>query len=144
MVNELPFKERINNVLLAGLWFGPKTPNVQCFLVPFIEKMNDLSTSGFSWTGSDGVDHVTKAYPGPCTVDTVARCMLHNQTQFNSQYGCCWSFHPGRVVQQGRSHARVYDFVKVKKRRDEDYEKDARSLSHGVLGTTVLSLMLFF
>ncbi|EEC04620.1 conserved hypothetical protein, partial [Ixodes scapularis] len=43
-----------------------------------------------------------------------------------------------------RGHARVYEVMKIKKRTDEDYEKDARSLSHGVLGTTVLSLMLFF
>lgn len=144
MVNELPFKERMNNVLLAGLWFGPKKPNMQCFLVPFVEAMNELSTNGFSWIDSDGLGHVTKVYPGPCTVDTVARCMLHSQTQFNGKHGCCWCFHPGRVVPQGRGHARVYEVIKVKKRTDEDFEKDARTKSHGVLGTTVLSLMLFF
>lgn len=78
MVNELPFKERMNNILLAGLWFGPNKPNMQCFLVPFVQEMNDLSTNGFSWVDSDGVSHLTKAYPGSCTVDTVTRCMLHN------------------------------------------------------------------
>lgn len=144
MVNELPYKERINNVLLAGLWFGPKKPNMQSYLIPFVEEMNELSTNGFCWTDKNGVDHETKVYPGPCTVDTVARCMLHNQTQFNGEYGCCWCFHPGRVVEQGRGHARVYEVMKVRKRTDADFVKDSRSLSHGMLGTTVLSLMLFF
>lgn len=144
MINELPLKERMNNVLLAGLWFGPRKPNMQCFLVPFIAEMNDLSTNGFSWVDSSEITHVSKVFPGPLTVDTVARCMLHNHTQFNGQYGCPWCLHPGRVVEQGRGHARVYEVMKVKKRTDADFEKDAKTMAHGVLGPTVLSLMLFF
>lgn len=43
MVNELPFKLRIQKLLLAALWFGSGKPNMNCFLVPFVKTMNELS-----------------------------------------------------------------------------------------------------
>lgn len=137
-MNELPFKGRMNNILLAGLWFGPNKSNMQCFLVAFVQEINDLNTIGFSWVDSDGVSHLTKAYPGPCTVDTVARRMSHNQTQFNGEHGCPWCFHPSRVIPQGGGHACVYEVRKVRKTTDEDFEKDAKSMSHGAFGTNAI------
>lgn len=43
MVNELLFKLRIQKLLLAALWFGSGKPNMNCFLVPFVKTMNELS-----------------------------------------------------------------------------------------------------
>ncbi|XP_075527630.1 uncharacterized protein LOC142559843 [Dermacentor variabilis] len=87
MINELPYKQRIENLLLAGLWFGPGKPAMNCFLIPFIKAMNELSSSGILWNDKDGVQQTSKVFPGPCAVDSVARCELMNMTQFNGAYG---------------------------------------------------------
>ena len=45
-VNELPPPLRHKNILLLGLWFGQK-PNMNVFLVPFVEECIKLETEGF-------------------------------------------------------------------------------------------------
>ncbi|KAM7313606.1 uncharacterized protein ISCGN_003459 [Ixodes scapularis] len=42
------------------------------FLVPFGKALNELSSCGISWTDKGGNTRVSKVFPGPCTVDTVA------------------------------------------------------------------------
>lgn len=44
MVNEMPFKVRSKELILAGLWFGKNKPNMNVFLEPFVDQMNNLST----------------------------------------------------------------------------------------------------
>lgn len=72
----------MKKILLAGLWFGSEKPIVDCFLQPFVEEMNRLSSVGMSWVG-DGTTKHTRVFPGPCVVDTVARGMVMNMHQFN-------------------------------------------------------------
>lgn len=59
VVNELPFKERIQRMLLAGLWFGPAKPAMAVFLLPFVNTMNDLSSTGLDWVDQHGKKKTT-------------------------------------------------------------------------------------
>lgn len=72
-VNELAYKERTQRLLLAGLWFGPKKPIMNCFLLPFVQEMNLLSTQGVLWKDRSGAERTSRVFPGPCTVDTIPR-----------------------------------------------------------------------
>lgn len=46
-------------------------------------------------------------FPGPCCVDSVARCLVMNMTQFSGKHGCGWCEAKGEQV-VGRGTARVY------------------------------------
>lgn len=111
-VNELPYKERVQKLLLFGLWFGVKKPNMDSFLKPFAQTMNRLSSEGVAWTTEGGLSKTCRVYVGPCSVDNVARCMVMNMSQFNGSHGCAWCEQNGEVVNKGRGHARIYAMQK--------------------------------
>ncbi|XP_042150715.1 uncharacterized protein LOC120844575 [Ixodes scapularis] len=150
-VNELPFRERMQKLQLFGLWFGSGKPSMNTFLVPFVKALNELSSSGISWTDKGGNTRVSKVFPGPCTVDTVARCELMQMTQFNGAYGCAWCEEPGEVVEKGKGNSRVYPAgaAPPKRRTHESFSQHARKArkgepSCGVKGSSVLLLLSFF
>ncbi|XP_070392858.1 uncharacterized protein [Dermacentor albipictus] len=151
-VNELPFKYRVKRVLLAGLWFGEQKPDMNCFLKPFVDELNRLSSEGLSWTNPDGLSKRTRVFPGPCVVDTVARAMIMNMTQFNGAHGCAWCEQKGEVVQKGDGHVRVYpvESLKGNMRTDVSMRRCARQAEKkkmpvlGVKGSNILFLLSFF
>lgn len=151
MVNEIPYKQRIEKLMLAALWFGPKKPNMNCFLIPFVKTMNELSSTGVVWRDNSGVSHVSKAYPGPCTVDTIARRDVMNMTQFNGAQGCAWCEDEGKVMPKGKGTCRVYvpTGSAPKLRTHDSFVSHARKArpgapSCGVMGVSVLTLLTFF
>ncbi|XP_042150447.1 uncharacterized protein LOC121838324 [Ixodes scapularis] len=123
---------------------------MNCFLEPFVEVMNELSSVGVPWTDASGTQKVSRVFPGPCTVDTVARCMLMNMTQFNGAFGCGWCEAEGEVVEKGRGHVRVYPAVVGTTRSHESFlhhsEKAEKqgAPSHGVKGASILFGLAFF
>nr|XP_054928516.1 uncharacterized protein LOC129385660 [Dermacentor andersoni] len=152
-VNELPYKERVNKLLLYGLWFGAKKPRMNTFLRPFTQTMNRLSSEGISWFDEGcSLNKTCRVYPGPCSVDTVARCMLMNMTQFNGAYGCAWCEHTGEVVEKGRGHTRVFAMQEpaAKLRTDGSFLRYAQRAQRtgepcrGIKGPSILSFMAFF
>ena len=48
-INELPYEERSKYLILAGLYVGPKDPNLKVFLTPFVNEANKLSDEGVQW-----------------------------------------------------------------------------------------------
>lgn len=150
-INELPFKERVKKILLAGLWFGNEKPIVDCFLQPFVEEMNRLSTVGLTWVDEGTTKH-TRVFPGPCVLDTVARGMVMNMHQFNGERGCAWCEQTGEVVPKGKGHVRVYPVepLKGKMRSDNSFRCHARQADQsgepvaGVKGSTILFMLAFF
>lgn len=151
-VNELPQKERAKNLILAGLWFGPRKPEMNCFLESFVHRMNNLSSQGLSWEDAHGVSHVAHVFPGPCCVDTVARGMVMNMHQFNGRNGCAWCKHEGEVVERGNGHARVYSTAGPKHalRTHDSFLKDAEvaertgQVTCGIKGPSILFMLSFF
>ncbi|XP_075539183.1 uncharacterized protein LOC142573828 [Dermacentor variabilis] len=152
MVNELPYKERVQSLLLAGLWFGTGKPSMNTFLIPFVKTMNELSSTGVVWKDSSGTLHTSKAFPGPCTVDSVARGELTSMTQFNGAYGCAWCEDSGQVVPKGNGFCRVYppSASTNKLRTHESFLHHARKAkamqapSCGIKGASVLTLLSYF
>lgn len=151
-INELPQKVRTKHMVLAGLWFGPTKPNMNTFLKPYVEQMNVLSSAGFQWTDSEGNIQKVRLFPGPCSVDTVARAMVMNMSQFNGSHGCGWCMHEGEVVRKGNGHVRVYPVVSPRPapRTHQsflDYAAEAETTmepKYGVKGASVLFLLTFF
>ncbi|XP_049515826.1 uncharacterized protein LOC125947007 [Dermacentor silvarum] len=150
-VNELPFKERVQKLLLFGLWFGSGKPNMNAFLKPYVDTMNRLSSEGISWTTKSGMAKTCRAYPGPCTVDTVARCLVMNMTQFNGAHGCAWCEHSGEVIAKGKGHTRVYPIEEAapRLRTQNSFERHVEQAhrrgepSCGIKGASVLFFMAF-
>lgn len=77
MVNELPYHVRKENVLLFGLWFGTKKPNVNTFLKPFTQECQSLSTFGFK-LHSNNIVKQCRVIAAVMMCDSVARPILQN------------------------------------------------------------------
>lgn len=152
-INELTYKDRVQRLVLAGLWFGPKKPVMNTFLLPFVKSLNVLSSTGMTWEDSHGQKKNMKVFPGPCTVDSVARCEVMGMTQFNGKYGCAWCEHPGDVIAKGNGHCRVYPVStsSIKLRTNESFQHHAQKarrkqeqVSRGIKATSVLTLLNHF
>ncbi|KAK0139383.1 hypothetical protein N1851_023896 [Merluccius polli] len=83
----LPYPLRKENVLLFGLWFGDKKPNVNTFLKPFTLECQKLSTVGFKIKRNSILEQC-RVVAALMMWDSVARPILQNMTQFNGRYGC--------------------------------------------------------
>ncbi|XP_051809331.1 uncharacterized protein LOC110972572 [Acanthochromis polyacanthus] len=142
-VNELPYPIRKQNVLLFGLWFGSKKPNVNTFLKPFTLECQKLLTGGFKLK-INGILEQCRVVTALMMCDSVARPILQNMTQFNGQYGCSLCLHPGEQVQKGNGTVRAYPYKDVPKRDHTSTVNDAREALRttksvrGVKGPTCL------
>ncbi|CAG5897779.1 unnamed protein product [Menidia menidia] len=147
MINELPYALRQENLIVAGLWFGPKNPKMDTFLKPFIDECCDLAQNPFQWNDSSGAAHSSKVFSLVCSSDAVARPLLRNCKQFNGEYGCDWCLHPGKVTRKGSGSVRSYPYdeveqVKRSKIMFEDNGKEAEDNNlpeNGVKGRSSLS-----
>ncbi|XP_017274798.1 uncharacterized protein LOC108237695 isoform X2 [Kryptolebias marmoratus] len=107
-INELPFVERCQNVLLHTLWFGREKPPVQCFFTPFINELHKLSHEGLIWRDGTGLEVSTRVTAEICVCDSTIRSMLQNFQPFEAEFGCGFCYHKGELVQKGRAFSRVY------------------------------------
>ena len=108
-VNEIPPESRDKHILLCGLWFGSKKPDMSCFFKPFVEECANLSQAGFEWQhpSDQSLRHI-KVHTLCCVCDAVARPLLQNFKQFNGEYGCGVCLHPGMQTRKGKGSTRVY------------------------------------
>ena len=102
-VAEMPpyLRYSFRNILLSGLWYGQKKPEMKVFQNRFIEQVKILK-DGFRFTKfklavcGQAADLVAK---GPSI-----NCKLHN-----GKFGCCTCLHAGRRL-PGRGNKRVYEY----------------------------------
>lgn len=122
-INKLPPFVRKANVLLSALWFGPSKPSMNSFLKPFVDELEQLSTSGFQWI-RNGTKVLSRVYAVACCCDSVARAMVQNIKQFNGLYGCTWCISAGERLEKGRGTVRAYtDVENLTLRADADMRK---------------------
>ena len=95
MINELPIKNRFEELITCGVWFGKSKPDMNVFMGPFVKIINKLSNAGIKGT-INGTERLIKLFPLCCCVDTIARAPLQGVKQFNGHYGCNWCLHYGR------------------------------------------------
>lgn len=100
-LNEIKAEERfdVENMLLAGLWFSKKgDPNMQVFLKPVLEELQELRTRGVVWTKADGTVVKSPVYLLGCCADSVGRPKVQRMAQFNSSWGCSYCLHPNTPI----------------------------------------------
>lgn len=79
-LNELHPNLRQKHLFLAAVWVDRQEPNMNCFLKPFVDEANDLSSKGILWKPDGKNDVVSKFIPlGQC-VDSKERWTLFNMT----------------------------------------------------------------
>ena len=112
-INELPYSQRFrrDNMLLAGVWFGPDKPFMLSFLKPFHSIFHQLETDGVEILNPKGENITVRAILLCGTCDLPARCLVCNSIQFNGFYGCLRCRQAGKSIKtQKGGHVHVYPF----------------------------------
>lgn len=89
-ISELPYSQCFctDNMLLAGVWFGPDKPFMLTYLKPFHTISYHLETNGISIVNPSSDEITVRAVLLCGTCDLPARCLVCNSIQFNGFYGC--------------------------------------------------------
>ncbi|XP_033748473.1 uncharacterized protein LOC117333331 [Pecten maximus] len=114
-INELPYKMRRNpeNLLLIGLWIGPKKPEMMTFLQPFIDDFLQLENGIHIDITNDSGAHMPMTFRGfllSGTADLPAKCTVHNMIQFNGKNSCPYCLQTGETEQAGKGVCHVFPF----------------------------------
>ena len=111
-VNELPFKLRRQpeNLLLVGLWIGPKKPEMLTFLKPFIDDLQQLE-NGINVLIDNNTTVTLHCSLVAGTADLPAKCIVHNMIQFNGKYSCPYCEQPGETAKSGKGVSHIYPFI---------------------------------
>ncbi|XP_028518623.1 uncharacterized protein LOC110251203 [Exaiptasia diaphana] len=132
-INELPYKQRFSkdNMLLAGMWFGPDKPFMLTYLKPFHTVFHQLETSGIDIVNPSGEKISVRAILLCGTCDLPARCLVCNSIQFNGYYGCLRCLQSGKSIQTAKGgNVLVYPFNETDpsgpKRTKEGFMSDAQ------------------
>lgn len=86
-INELPYKNRQDNILLCGVWYRKSKPKMETFLKFFVDELIDLHNIGITRIDSEGREILIKVHAIVCSVDSVARPLLQNIHQYNGEFG---------------------------------------------------------
>lgn len=127
-INELNYRVRKENILLAGLWAAKSKPVLDIFLRPFIDELIDLHENGFKcqFPGFDEPSNV-KVHSILSPVDSVERCALQNIHQFNGSFGCSQCLKEGETVPIGNGRTRVYRGNKATLRTEDQQRRCSKS-----------------
>ena len=135
VVNELsPLKrQRKENIIFAGLWFGPEKPLMLSYLQPFSICLRKLQDEGFIVESPES-PFVRKVFLIASSCDLPAKCLLSNSIQFNGHCGCSKCLQPGETCGTRKGgHVHVYPFYpenpKGPERTHEGMTTDARQAS---------------
>ena len=93
IINETPIQNRLNSVIVTGLWYGKNKTDMSIFLDKFTEMMNNLSESEVQCI-IKGEPRCLKVYAILACVDSSARALMQGSCQFNAYNGCNWCKHP--------------------------------------------------
>ncbi|XP_039309929.1 uncharacterized protein LOC120358747 [Solenopsis invicta] len=149
-IDELPYRLRKENILLASLWCSSKRPVMDLYLKPFVDDLKDLHENGFDCLPPDFDAPITvRVHTFLASVDSVERCALQNIHQYNGEYGCSYCLCPGETVNVGNGNACIY-VEEGRKRSKNQHEQDAikavteHTIVRGVKGVSLLMLLPVF
>lgn len=125
-INELPFKERKENMILCGLWYGEGKPNMNTFLQPFVQELNSLHLNGFQFPSNPPI--VAHVHTILSSVDSMARPPMQNMKTFRGISGCSFCLHPGEEIVVGRGPTRLYLGDLGPLRTDEQHRRDVNDI----------------
>lgn len=146
-LNELSYHERVRkeNILLAGLWFGPRKPSPNLFMLPMVEELQVLR-DGIQVQVPNQQEPITVKCMVLCgTADMPAKALFMNFKSYNGFWGCTACFQRGERY-EGRHVYRYQNNYRL--RRDEDVHdlvataNEAGEPVLGVKGASMLSRMV--
>ncbi|KAJ1531912.1 hypothetical protein ONE63_000555 [Megalurothrips usitatus] len=144
-INELRYEDRTKkeNILLAGLWFGPK-PNVNLLLKPLYDKMLKLETNGVYLSLPNGQNIVVKAKVLGAVGDLPAKAAFMRFTHFNGMYSCFYCLSSGgrHEVGDGNTTVQVFPYSRDMVLRTSAETVDPDASVYGVKGPSMLSHIL--
>ncbi|XP_056019403.1 uncharacterized protein LOC125661273 isoform X1 [Ostrea edulis] len=158
VVNELPYKLRMlkENMLMAGLWFGPCKPAMGTFLSPFLDCFKRLHDGIQCFSPFLG-NFTCRAYLLNGTADLPARSLLCNSVQYNGSFSCWKCLQKGETSERGKGHTHIFPYItanpKGPERTVNDVHRDAqqamnnlehRSTGYSVNGVKGPSWLTFF
>lgn len=148
-INELPYRERKENMILCGLWYGPNKPNMHLFLKYFVEELITLHETGITrCVGEQEIKIKVHTIASP--VDSIARPVLQDITQLHGQFGCSFCLHEGQQVPIKRGMTRLYPGDLGIPRTIDQHERDCQEAMRigkpvrGVKGPSILMLLPVF
>ena len=108
-VAELPLNLRYSykNILLSGLWYGKKKPNMQVFQNSFVTQVTTLR-DGFQFPDIQSTQPFKLSTNGQAA-DLMAKGPSLNFKLFCGKWGCSVCLHPGRRL-PGRGNRRIYPY----------------------------------
>ena len=111
MVNELPYRSRINNVFLCGISHNYFKPSLNAFLHPFISELIDLQENGLTCTTYSNPQPITiKFHTLFCNVETDVRAFILNTAPPYKSYNCFYCLKQDwKVPFSEPDHPRTYD-----------------------------------
>ena len=108
-LNEIHPNGRKKHIIVCGLWFGTKKPEMELFLEPFVTEIEKLSADGFQWFDeSANKVTTTEVFAILCISDAPASAAIQNFSQYNGKFGCGFCTHEGKHVEKGNGFCRVY------------------------------------
>lgn len=98
-VNEISASERFKrrNMILTAIAYGD-TPDMNTFLRPFVEEINQINASGGISFYINGLEEKLLVFPITFTLDSVAKCDVMRKIQFNGRPGCPYCYHKGTKI----------------------------------------------
>ena len=111
-VAEMPpaLRYSFKNIVLSGLWYGKKKPEMQVFQNHFVQQVKVLK-EGF-WLDIDGIQRKFKILINGQVADLVAKGPSINCKIHNGRFGCSICLHAGRRL-PGRGNKIIYEYHSV-------------------------------
>lgn len=101
IINEINLEERFKreNVVCSAVSFG-KTPNMQVFLKPFINEINQINAEGGLSFKMNSVElKKVMIQPMIFTSDILAKQYVLNKASFHGYDGCSYCLHHGNLIE---------------------------------------------
>lgn len=111
IVNEINLEHRFKreNVFCSAVSFG-KTPNMQVFLRPFINEINQINAEGgLSFRMNSGEIKKVMIHPMIFTGDILAKQYILNKASFHGYDGCSYCLHHGTLVDRRVRYSGQHD-----------------------------------
>ncbi len=104
MVTNIPpqLRVKIDNLIVAALWFGPTKPNMDILFQPILKSISSLRRDGISLQSFRSQVAVLRPMVVMGVFDLPAKATATNTKQFNGKYGCFYCTDEGHVLNKER------------------------------------------
>lgn len=104
MVTSIPphQRSRVDNLIVASLWFGPTKPNMNIMLEPILRNISSLEEGIVVKQQHSTSDVIIRAKLVLGIFDLPAKAAVTNTKQFNGEHGCFYCLDKGEVHNRSR------------------------------------------